>query len=333
MKKNDEEINILNEKEIIKLKELKEEIKILNDEDIEILNEIKKKENEIIILKEIKNEKKILINEKEEKVYQLKVNKGNKKIIIIYMLSGNELPLTKTVNIMSDSLLDLYNIIQNEINKNIFSMSINDYLYTHDNYTTNNCSTLKDTINRESSRKPYERQKKSNNYLPDYYSCCDDSIDNEAFKKYCEQVEQKNIKNYLLNYHKDNTDISSLLDEDYNNNYIKVSIISSCPMNYIKKTIDNYFHQLIDYSMRRQEYYNSYYFYYKKEGKLVKFINKDEPLIYNLSKLNNNCISFDNYEEIKVYINKTYDDYSRDIDENSYEFLLNELRKYLAFNN
>ena len=298
------------------------------------MSEIKKEEKKI--LNEIKNEE-------EEKIYQLKVNKDNKQIIIMYMLSGDEIILTQTVNIISDSLLDLYNIIQNEIKRNNFSMSINDYLYTHDNFTTDYRSTLKDTINRESSKKPYEQQKKSNNYLPDYYICYEDPIDNKRFEKHCENKKQENIKKYLLDYCKDNTDISSLLDEDYNNNYtgpegpcraahIKVSIIFSFPMHYIKKTINDYFHQLIEYSICIQlDPDRIYYFYYKIEGKLIK-ININNTLIYNLSKLDNNCIiSLDNYEEIKVYIKDTYDRFSNHVVESSYEFVLNEIKKYLAY--
>ena len=220
-------------------------------------------------------------------------------------------------------------------------MVINEYLYTHNDFTTDDFtskdfiidyrSTLKDTINRESSRKPYERLKKSNNYLPDYYRCYDDPIDNEKLKKYCEVEEQRNIKKYLPDYCKDNTAVSSLLNEDYNNNYIEVSLIFSCPMHYIIKTIDDYYGQLCDLENSRGDY-NICYFYYKKEGNLIKIINMKETLIYNLSKLDNNCISFDNYEKLKVYLRKKYIlpnnifPYVEEI----YTFVLNEIEKYLA---
>ena len=58
-----------------------------------------------------------------------KINKNIKSIKIKY-ISGKIITLKSTVNIMSDTLIDLYNIILNEVEEvNITCMIINDYLY------------------------------------------------------------------------------------------------------------------------------------------------------------------------------------------------------------
>ena len=55
----------------------------------------------------------LLIEElKKEEIKILKHNnKNEKEIIIIYMLTGYEIKLKATINIISNTLIDLYNII------------------------------------------------------------------------------------------------------------------------------------------------------------------------------------------------------------------------------
>ena len=262
------------------MNEIKKELKTLREEEIIILQEYDEKKKELNILNENKEKIKTLIINKEKEEYQIKVAKGNKEIRIMNIVSGDVITLKNTVNIASNTLLDLYNIIQKETDKvNISSIIINQYSYTHKNYTENNYSSLVDTI---TNRSKLIIKPKYNTY--NYINFHDPNN--------CEDIE-----------------ISILLDENYNNDYIEVSIIFGTYINYIKKIIDNHFlnERMFAYVDNKQEYSNNNYEKQeeelkKKEYKEIKNKIINEMLISKLNKLDNNCISLNDYELIKLYI-------------------------------
>ena len=198
------------------------------------------------------NPKLLSIKEFKKEEYKIKVANDNKKIRILYTISGNEITeLKKTVNINTKSIPDLYDIIKHETCKlNIATIMINDYLYTHSDYTETFSSIVK--------------------------------ISNKS-------IQPENTLLYIL------------LNKNYNEDYIEVSLTFGSYVPYIKNII------LWDY------------IYIQKKN------NYKSIFIDSLSKLDNNCISSDNYNKIESFIvNK--------IELELQYFLLNEIKKYLTIN-
>ena len=159
---------------------------------------------------------KILKQNKEilKKDYQTIIAKNKKEIMLIYV-SGKVIKLKKKVNIITDTLSDLYDIIAYEIKKvNIESIIINEYVYTYNNYT-------KHIIN-------------------DSYINCDLS------KQRLSQYQLDKISDKLCNQHYNksyyDTDLILLnfLDKDYNKDYIEVTLIFCSYSYYIIDRVRDY---------------------------------------------------------------------------------------------
>ena len=112
----------------------------------------------------------------------------------------------------------------------------------------------------------------------------------------------KDIK--YQNKHTNYKNIATLLNEDYNENYIEVSLILGSYLPYIKDIIKYYNDDTLLCILDTQ----------KKEAE-ISFISR-------LSILNNDCISSDDYDLINIYL------IEKDIRDSV--FLLNEIKKYLT---
>ena len=218
------------------------------------------------------------------------------KEIKIKDLSGNNIKLDAKVNI-NDTVLDLYYIIQSETGKvNIISMIINnDYL-----------------LNVKNGR---------------YISVDILSINNKP--QIIDDI--------------DTCKVSTLLNEDYNKDYtgpegpcraspVEVLLIFGSYIPYIKSIFIKYankirinnFHidlrYLYNYNCEDQT---------RKENK-TEFLNKLNEIIINfkegMSKLNNDCIPSDDYDEIESYILKDTIEFKHKL------VVLHEIKKYLAIN-
>ena len=118
-----------------------------------------------------------------------------------------------------------------------------------------------------------------------------------------------------------NTKILNLLNENYDKDYIKVLIIFGSYIPYIKNIIDTYSTYIYCYG------------YTCGNNELNEFNiaerKYNENFIYDsLSKLNDNCISFEEYDEITSYVLYKI---KQNLPERDYyvTFILNEIKKYL----
>ena len=254
----------------------------------------KSKSNKIQILSEI-----LSIEEYEKRKLKL-----NKRIIVICSITKEKIQLLDQINILTDSLLSLYLKIQDGIKKvNIESIIINKYLYTP-------CS-----IN--------------------------ELVDIDTFLN----------RKPLIDDHGSQIKVSTLLNKDYNKNYIEVSLILGSYVPYIEKiileyTCNIYEYDEFNYNLFNQELYdnedriefhpdainiaaNSIPFNYCPG----QFDKKNEiEFLHNLYKINDKCLSLDNYNKIKLRIANNTKVYiicdSRRLKEQ--EFLLNEIDKYFT---
>ena len=220
----------------------------------------------------------------------------NKLEIEIKTMSRDNIKLDAKVNI-SDSVLDLYHIIQSETGKvNIISTIINnDYLL---NIEKLNGSYIKVDI-LSINDKPQ--------IIDDIFSC----------------------------------KVSTLLDEnyneDYNKDYIEVLLIFGSYISYIKSIFTKYANEIriINFFIDLR-YLDNYNDQIRKENKTeFSKLNKTEfsklnKIINNfkdgMSKLNNDCISSDDYDEIESYILKDTIEFKHQI------VVLYEIKKYIDIN-
>ena len=122
-------------------------------------------------------------------------------------------------------------------------------------------------------------------------------------------------------YDKKQPKIFTILDKNYNKEYINVTLILGSYIPYIINIIQDYIFNLGCYHI----FYNEdSKICYEKKKKSIE--NIENEFIESISMLNDKCISIDDYEEIKLYITKLYELTIKNT------FLLNEIEKYLVTN-
>ena len=214
-------------------------------------------EPRLLSMKELEKEK-ITILKQNEELYNLTVANDNKEIRIIYNISGYEIILKQKINIITETLSDLHDKIHRETNKvNISSIIINQYLYTDGPYTQN------------------------------YWPSLVDLAINRDFP--VEPI----IPHIMCSYYI----VSTLLDKNYNKDYIEVSLIFGSYTHYIQKIVINWiYNDEYDYNHDLQIFFGEYY---------LDDINNIDFLHY-LGKLNNDHISLDDYNEIELFTIKSF---------------------------
>ena len=208
----------------------------------------------------------------------MKIANCNKEIRIIYCISGDKIKLKTTINITTDTILDLYIKILNETNKvNILNIKINKYLY--------NC------------------------------------------------IENSLIDTSIYLYYNNCKCIKELLNENYNEDYIEISLTFSSYIPYIKNLFITYLNDMSFLYCYEKEYKQIFIEKNKRKKKYTSRILQEEYKfkLHNnftdgMKKLNNDYISTNDYNEIELYIVNNKIEITEEF------FLLNEIKKYLTIN-
>ena len=261
-----------------------------------------------------------LLSTEEFKINDLNDINDNRKIRIIYM-NGNVIILSVTVNIIKDTLEDLYDKIQIETNKvNITGMIVNKCVYNHKHKcsnSTNNCINtlfirIEPLILSTFLKDFYEEYNDENYYSKNY---------NKNYNEKCNEDENNNE-----DYNKD--DNNKDYNENYNKDYIEVSLIVGSYFPYVRSILSKYCNILGYIDNQRDHVYqrNHEYRPISFDIRLLddQLMEARRSYISSLSKLTNNYILSDDYDLIKIYL----------IEKNTRDsfFLLNKMKKYLSNN-
>ena len=188
------------------------------------------------------------------------------------------------------TMIDIDNIFNNTGLTNIGSIIINDYVWS------NICNYYHD--------------------LPD-----DSDDDDDNFDKLSKETISWNMSTPFKRFANEPS-MLSILGKDYNKDYVTVQLILVSHIHYINHTSAVYMAQLYE-----ELFINIYEYEVYDEDLCINIPQHFNNFKKYIAKLNNKCISFDDYEQIKRFLKRSLKMYK--FNEKRLTIMLDEIQKFV----